>query len=351
LNLQRWDFSMLGEVLLIVAGVGTLSTALTWVVLRVASRHGLLDLPNERSSHVRPTPRGGGLGIVVASAVGWGVLGALRMTDMHLIVALLGGGFAVASVGFLDDRHQLSAAVRLLVHVAAALSALLVLGGLPAIQVGGHIVRLGLSGYVLGILGIVWVLNLFNFMDGIDGIAASEAIFVAISGALLLLLGSHATQVPVVGLIFGAAALGFLPWNWPPAKIFMGDIGSGFLGYVLSVLALAATRDCPAAIWIWLVLGGVFAVDATVTLVRRAIRGERLYEAHRTHAYQRLARRWGSHQRVTLIVTLVNFGWLLPCALIAAFYPSGAIWIAAVALAPLCLTAVAAGSGRSEHEA
>jgi Fuc2NAc and GlcNAc transferase len=143
--------------------------------------------------------------------------------------------------------------------------------------------------------------------------------------------------------------VGFLLWNWPPAKIFMGDVGSGYLGYVIAVLALAAARDDPVALWVWLILGGVFFVDATVTLVRRVLRGDRIHQAHRSHAYQWLARRWGSHRRVIVIVTILNLLWLLPCAFLATLHPDHAVAIAVVALAPLVALAFAAGSGRREN--
>jgi Fuc2NAc and GlcNAc transferase len=139
---------------------------------------------------------------------------------------------------------------------------------------------------------------------------------------------------------------GFLLWNWPPAKIFMGDVGSGYMGYVIVVLALAAARENPAALLVWLILGGVFFCDATVTLVRRLIRGERVYQAHRNHAYQRLARRWGSHRAVTVAVIIVNLAWLFPCAWLASVYPGRAAWIVIIALAPLTLSAFLAGAGQ-----
>jgi Fuc2NAc and GlcNAc transferase len=262
-------------------------------------------------------------------------------------MAIAGGGVLVAIVGLLDDRRRLSAAVRFAVHLAAAGWALLWLGGLGPLRVGDHVVVFGWSGYMLGVLGIAWVLNLFNFMDGIDGIAASEATFVAWSGAVLT--APLSSCAAAAALIFGSACLGFLPWNWPPARIFMGDVGSGYLGYVVGVLALAATRENPAAVWIWLILGGVFFVDATVTLLRRLLRGERVYEAHRSHAYQWLARRWGSHGRVTVAVMMLNLIWLLPCAFLVTLHPDHAVAIVVVALVPLVALAIAAGSGRREH--
>jgi Fuc2NAc and GlcNAc transferase len=220
------------------------------------------------------------------------------------------------------------------------------LGGLPALQLDERLVSLGWAGYLLGILAIVWVLNLFNFMDGIDGIAASDAIFVTGAGAALDITQTSAT---LAAATVCASCVGFLVWNWPPAKIFMGDVGSGYLGFSIAVLALAATRDNPVAIWVWLILGGTFFVDATVTLIRRALRGERIYEAHRSHAYQWLARRRGSHRAVTLSVLAVNVLWLLPAAWLATRHPSLAVWILFVAYIPLAVLALIAGAGRREQ--
>jgi Fuc2NAc and GlcNAc transferase len=186
-------------------------------------------------------------------------------------------------------------------------------------------------------------------MDGIDGIAASEAAFVAFAGAWLSFAGGTETQVSAAAWVFGAGCVGFLVWNWPPARIFMGDVGSGYLGYVIGVLALAATRENHAALWVWLILGGVFFVDATVTLTRRLVRGERVYEAHRSHAYQWLARRWGSHETVTKAVTALNLLWLLPCAIFAAYHSQWALCMVFVALTPLAVVAIAAGAGRREN--
>jgi Fuc2NAc and GlcNAc transferase len=129
----------------------------------------------------------------------------------------------------------------------------------------------------------------------------------------------------------------------------MGDVGSGYVGFVIATLALATAGQRPVAAWIWLILGGVFFVDATVTLLRRLMRGERVHEAHRTHAYQWLARSWNNHRRVTLTVLAINLLWLLPCALWATLRPARAATITLVALAPLVALAVAAGAGRSEN--
>lgn len=337
------------EVVLIALASLLASAWLTGLVRNLARSHGVLDVPNERSSHTVPTPRGGGVAIVLVVTAALVVLLLRGTAESDLFVALTGGGVAVAIVGLLDDRNRLSAGVRFIVHLAAALWALAWLGGMPALRIADQIVPLGLAGYLLGALGIVWTLNLFNFMDGIDGIAATEAGFVAGAGALLMWIAGASSGLPAASLVLAAAACGFLIWNWPPAKIFMGDVGSGYLGYVIAVLAVAATHEDPVALFVWLILGAAFFVDAMVTLVRRLARRERVYEAHRTHAYQWLSRRWGNHRSVTLAFMAVNVFWLLPLAWYATLRPERSTWVAVAALLPLTAAALLAGAGRAEN--
>lgn len=343
---------MAPDVLVVVAAalatltVSALSTA---VVRKLAISRGLLDVPNARSSHVAVTPRGGGLAIVLSATVALVILTLAGGVDHAVCLTLVGGGAAVAAIGFVDDRRTVPASVRLLVHAAAAVWAVVWMGGVPAIVVNDQAIHLGWAGYVLGVVGVVWVLNLFNFMDGIDGIAVSEAVFVTWAAVIPMFLSGIPRAVSTASLVFGSACLGFLPWNWPPAKIFLGDVGSGYIGYTVAVLALAAANENPVAAWVWLTLGGVFFVDATVTLVRRLLRRERVYEAHRSHAYQWLSRRWRSHRRVTLAVLLVDVSWLLPCAVLVSLHPSLAATTTLIALAPLVALAIAAGSGRPEQ--
>lgn len=338
--------SLSGMTALIVLAVLPASWLLTRAVRALALAGGVLDLPNARSSHQLPTPRGGGAAVVVTSAIAYLILFEVGVLHRELALAL-SGGIAIAAVGFLDDRRSVSPLLRLAIHMGAAVWALWWLGGLPVLQIGLTSVPLGWAGYVLGVLAIVWVLNLFNFMDGIDGIAGSEAIFI-VCAALLLDHRDGSMEMLAAGLVFVAASAGFLAWNWPPAKIFLGDVGSGYSGYLIGVLGLAAAFQRPAEIWVWLILGGVFFVDATVTLVRRVARGERVYQAHRIHAYQWLARRWGSHRRVTVSVLAVNVFWLLPCAFFAKTDPAHDAWIAVLALIPLVTAAIVAGAGRPE---
>ena len=306
----------------------------------------MLDIPNERSSHHVPTPRGGGLAIVVVSTVAFAFMTAAGQLEAEVLAALAGGGVAVAAVGFVDDWRSLSPLWRLLVHIFAAVLTLMLFGGLPALQVGTQLVTFGYFGYVLGLLAIVWILNLFNFMDGIDGIAASEAAFVTFAAAAIGWLSGEAGSVSMAALIFASASCGFLALNWQPAKIFLGDVGSGYLGYVIAVLAIAAARESAVSLFVWLILGGAFFTDATVTILRRLLRGDRVFEAHRSHAYQHLALRWRSHSRVTSVMLLINVCWLLPAAWLATVYPHQAIWLTVGSLTPLAIAAFLCGAGQ-----
>jgi Fuc2NAc and GlcNAc transferase len=325
------------------------SYAFTAWLLRHSRVREIVDRPNSRSSHSTPTPRGGGLSMVAVTTCGVAILYAAGMLSLPMTAVLVLGGLSIAAVGFWDDVRSVPIAVRMIVHVGAAALAVYCLGNSSAIRVGDVLVDLGAAGPVLRVLAIVWILNLFNFMDGIDGIAASEAVFILFGAAGLSLLLAQCTPTQVApALIAGAACLGFLRWNWPPAAIFMGDVGSGYLGYAIAVIAIDSSQTSAVNIYAWIILEGVFLVDATLTLCRRLIRRERIYQAHRTHAYQWLARRWGSHSSVTIAVIIINLVWLLPCAAIAVKFPAYALWICVLALAPLAVCAFLIGSGRPE---
>jgi Fuc2NAc and GlcNAc transferase len=255
------------------------------------------------------------------------------------LVALLVAGAGVAVVGFVDDHGHIPARWRLLAHFCCAAWILWWIG-VPHLELMGSAVDLGMPGAVLAALYLVWLLNLYNFMDGIDGIAGVEALTVGAGGtAVYWLAGLPTTGAGGLPVLLAAATLGFLVWNLPPARIFMGDAGSGFLGLMLGALSLQAAVARPALLWCWLVLLGVFIVDATVTLIRRLLRGERVYEAHRSHAYQHASREFGAHRPVTLAVAAINLFWLLPWALaIASGHIAGVVGLI-VAYAPLLLLA------------
>ena len=319
----------------------------TGILRRYALTTGLLDIPNARSAHVVPVPRGGGLAAVVAALAGLSVCSALAGMPLGMALPVLGAGILIALVGFMDDRRGLSAAARLAVHLGAALVLVASLGLRPIPWPTGPI-DLGRSGLVLAWLATVWSINLFNFMDGTDGIAAAQSVFV-FGGAAVIAAALPGSAVDVSSLLVCAAAsLGFLAWNWPPARIFMGDVGSGFLGYLIAASALLTADSSGLSIWTWLVLNGAFLADATVTLLVRAAHRERVYEAHRSHVYQRLARRWGSHRRVLLVLVAVNVFWLLPLAALTVRAPPQAMWFAVLGVLPLLAAAFLLGAGRPD---
>jgi len=314
---------------------------LTGRFLRYALARHLLDVPNARSSHVVVTPRGGGVAIVVATLASLPVLGWNRALAWPVVWGLLGGGVLVALLGFADDRgHIILRRWRLLGHFAAAAWVLAWVGGLPPIPVLGSVRELGWIGHGLAVLYFVWLLNLTNFMDGIDGIAGVEAITVSLGGVLLCLVVVPGNAWWLAPLVLASATFGLLVWNWPPAKIFMGDAGSGFLGLMLAALSLQAAWISRPLFWSWVILLGVFVVDATVTLLRRVARRERFWEAHRCHAYQHAARRCGAHLPVTLAVGAINVCWLLPMALLVALGLVDGLFGVVIAYAPLVGTAV-----------
>jgi len=319
----------------------------TGLMFRYALRHSVLDVPNERSSHRAPTPRGGGVAIVGAFLLGCVLLWVPGRISTPFVAAILGAGAMVAIVGFIDDHAHIAARWRLLAHSAAAAWALAWLGGLPPVSFAGGVQPLGIAGDVLAGVALVWLLNLYNFMDGIDGIAGIEAVTVC-AGAIVVYAASHdATGAWYPAALLGAATLGFLMWNFPPAKIFMGDAGSGFLGMTLGVLALDAAIRRPEWLWSWIILLGTFVVDATVTLLFRLSRGEKLYEAHRSHAYQHAAHRYRSHRRVTLSVGAINLAWLLPIALLAGSGRVDGLLAMVVAYVPLVWVAITFRAGRA----
>jgi Fuc2NAc and GlcNAc transferase len=340
---------------LLLPAVAGVALFLTGALRRYALARNLIDIPNARSSHSVPTPRGGGVAIVVSFLLALPLMAGMGFIAWPLTLALLGAGAGIAVLGFLDDHGHIAARWRLLGHFAAAIWALFWLGGLPPLVMLGFTFDLGWFGHALAAVYLVWLLNLYNFMDGIDGIASVEAICVCLGGALLYgLLGFAGSTQPtelVVSLLLAAAVTGFLFWNFPPARIFMGDAGSGFLGVTLGVLSLQAAWVAPQLLWSWLVLLGVFIVDATFTLLRRLLRGDKVYEAHRSHAYQYASRRLGRHLPVTLIVGGINILWLLPIALWVGLGGVDGLLGLMIAYVPLLGLAVKYHAGELEQRA
>ena len=310
------------------------SWTITMSVRSVALRAGLLDRPNERSSHSVPTPRGGGVAIVTTLLVLMVALTAAGLIEPLLCVAIAGSGLLVATVGFIDDRTPLRARWRFASHLTATVWVLAWMSPLPPVPILGFTIDLRVAVMLLSALYLVWSINLFNFMDGIDGIASVEAISVSLSGASLWWL-VHPAGDWAVAVLLASCVAGFLVWNFPPAKIFMGDAGSGFLGLVIGTLSLWSAKSEPMLFWCWFILIGCFMVDATTTLLRRVVRGEKFYLAHRSHAYQYAARKHGGHRPVTLAVGAINIVWLLPIAGLVALGRVDGVAGVLIAYAPL----------------
>jgi len=333
----------------LVAAAG-LATILTALVRGYALKRQLLDIPNSRSSHVVPTPRGGGVAIAIVVSAGLVGLAVSGMLPFRAAAALVIAGGAIAAVGWLDDRHGLSARVRFTVHVAAAAVALAGTAELGPLSVPGFASKHLLQSLV-AMVAMAWMINLFNFMDGIDGLAAAEAVFFAMALCVCLhLQGEAGGAAGIYAALLAAGSLGFLVWNWPPARIFMGDVGSGFLGFGLGALSLVAHRESGLSLWVPIILAAVFVSDATVTLIVRVLRGERWYVAHRSHAYQRMARRLGAHFPVTMATATINVAWLLPLAALATLFPRWAPALTLFAFLPLVVLALRIGAGRPEQE-
>lgn len=283
----------------LVAAVGTR------LVRAYAERARILDIPNYRSSHSEPTPRGGGvvLGLAWTGGTGW-----LLVTDgvaFNTALALLGGGLVVALTGWWDDRRSLPRKMRFGFHLGAAVWTVWLLGGLDVLRIPPLTLSLGVAGLVLSVLGIIWMVNLYNFMDGIDGIAGVEALTTSVFLGIVFHAVGQA-ELAYLSWLLGAASFGFLVWNWPPALIFMGDVGSGLLGYAFASLALVAETVAGVSLVVVLVPLGVFIVDATYTFFRRLLGGETVYKAHKSHVYQRLVTRGWTHRQVDLCVLGLN---------------------------------------------
>ncbi len=267
--------------------------ALTWLALHYARARSLLDLPGRRRSHVVPTPRGGGIAIVITLLL---ALPCLAWDDARL-PWLVGASLAlVALIGWIDDHRPLSARLRLAVHLLAAG---IFMAGLPAWQ--GDVVPDGFWLVFAG-LGMFWLagcINAWNFMDGSNGLVASQSLWLGtMLGLMLVMSDATASAWRLWALMLAAACAGFLPFNAPRARIFLGDVGSGALGLACGMLLLVAACSAPEHLGWWLLLPSALLVDAAMTLASRILRGRRWYTAHREHLYQWLVRSGWSHARV-----------------------------------------------------
>ena len=319
---------------------------LTLLIQKSALKTNRLDIPNERSSHTSPTPRGAGLAVVVAFLLGLVALLVDKSISDDVFLAIALPGLIVAIIGLLDDRGRLTSAKwRLVGHFVCALLAVWLVGGLPELPLANATIDFGLAGDITAVVYLVWMLNLFNFMDGIDLITGVQTVTTS-AGVAMLLLASTESDFWKVFVVITASILGFLFFNLPPAKIFLGDVGSGFIGFITAVISLAIAKDEPLVAWAMIILLGVFVTDATVTLLRRLLSREHVYVAHRTHAYQHLSKKLNRHLPVSLGVGAINLLFLLPIAWLVAESKIIPIFGLLIAYAPLVIVAAFLNAGK-----
>ena len=274
-----------------------ISFAATTIVRSIALRKNILDIPNLRSSHTQPTPRGGGVAIVTAWYFGLFCLDYFGLIEPGLFFALI-SGVLLAFVSLLDDIFTIKPWIRILFQLLTVFSGLYFIGGLKIIYLNDLTFAVPIIFNIVVVLGAIWFINLYNFMDGIDGYASVEAL--AIAAGMFLIIGDP------IFLILIFSVFGFLIWNWPKAKIFMGDIGSTQLGYILVILGIYFNNNHEFNIFGWLILTSLFWFDATLTLYRRWNNKEKLNMAHKKHAYQRIVQFGFTHQRTIIISIFVN---------------------------------------------
>ena len=322
-------------------GTALVSLAATGLILRVLKTQGIVDRPNERSSHEVPTPRGGGLAVIVVLLVAWVLsLGDNVASHQWLIIATIFIGF----ISWIDDLRGLSPALRL---ISQFIAVSMVFWLMPSSALYFHgLIPFWLDN-LIAILLWVWFLNLFNFMDGIDGITAVESSGIGLGVFLLMTIGGAQMVHGLLGLSVAAAALGFLWWNWQPAKIFLGDVGSVPLGFLLGwlLLEILASPIWPAA----LILPLYYLADATITLIRRALRGEKVWRAHREHYYQQAAKRGLSHGQISLCIAATNII-LIGLAVLSITHPVPAIIVAVILVGGLLLFMQGTNSSRDQKE-
>ncbi|MCT7590669.1 MraY family glycosyltransferase [Aliarcobacter butzleri] len=283
-----------------------ISFLLTYFIKNYMIKKSLVASVNERSSHTVPTPHGGGIALAITWFIGLIYLYFIGEISPNLFYALLFGA-VISIVSFFDDIYELSPKLRLMIQALVAIGGLYFLGGFETLTFGIFDIQNPIFTNIFAFLMIIWFINLYNFLDGINGYAGSQAVFLSLAG-FVLFSGNHF-------LVLAVAVLGFLYWNWNKAKIFMGDVGSTLLGYNIAIFTIYYANQEATNFWIWIILFGVYWFDATLTLVRRKLNKEKLSQAHKKHAYQRLTQSGWSHYKVTnysiglniLLFTIVYF--------------------------------------------
>jgi Fuc2NAc and GlcNAc transferase len=325
------------ELILVVVTVSAVATfALTGVVLWLAKKAAVLDVPNDRSAHTVPTPRGGGIAFVIVITAALAALLSAGYYPPELVLPLMCCSIAMAVLGLWDDISSLSAKFRLLLQFSISIAFVVFLPVIPLLNIGGYLLPVEICA-PLYVVAMVWLTNLYNFMDGIDGIAVSQGLTALAIAACVVVVSGNFFWLLLLACIFGGV-LGFFPWNWQSAKIFMGDVGSSYLGFVFACLMLLSAEE--VGVWTWFIILGLFVADTAATLGVRFLAKQNVFDAHQSHIYQQLARYLGSHQKVCGLLLLVSIVWLAPLALAAASSSNNAWLICTFAYVPMLYVAL-----------
>ena len=322
-------------VLLIFSISGLLiSLVITRLRLGYSLKRSILDVPNERSSHSVPTPTGGGISIALVTLLGIAVtfyIGAVAFNEFICVSTSL---ILIASVGWVDDHIDLPFYWRFVFYSIAVAIVIVVFGGIGKISLGNVVFELSVTASVIiTFLGFVWLINLYNFMDGTDGLAALQAITSSLF-AFFLAITQQSPGTSLLTLTVCVSSLGFLAWNWPPARIFMGDVGSCVLGFMFALLILLGEQQATIPASVWCILLSFFLCDATFTLCRRLVFREKWHQAHSSHAYQLLIKLGMTHQQLALTFIAINVIFLWPMAYFAYMKPD---WTLAISMANILI--------------
>ena len=299
--------------------------------LTLSVKRNIVARPNERTLHDSAVPSGGGVVFAVVFLVFVVVLALLKLISAPLLMALGVGGAVAALFGLFDDIADSGVYLKLIVQVALAVWAInwLGRGSLGDVEWIPNWLSLSMSCFLL-----VWMMNLYNFMDGVDGMAASGAVFVASSLVVALAAGGQWSIAMLILMMLASVCAGFLAHNWPPASIFMGDSGSMFLGYTFGALVIDTTTTGEISVWTWIAALGYFLGETTTTILLRVFRVRRWYQAHRSHAYQNLARELKSHAKVTGGVQVFQWVYLFPLVIWSVLAPDWGLMASLVGVGP-----------------
>lgn len=295
------------------------SIFITLLILKISIKNNLFDIPNSRSSHTIPKPKGGGIAIIIPLATTVLILFSNEMISVEITKSIVIGLILITVIGLIDDYYNLSASIRIMAYLVGSGFSLHFIGGLEFISINENTFHLGNIGYFLGVIFLVWLTNLYNFMDGTDGFAATQTISVSIFCFFLFFLSEN-LPFYIIMLCIASTTIGFLYWNWAPAKIFMGDVGSCTIGFLFGLFCIYTENEGIISISVWTILLAPFIADATFTLIKRIINRERWYEAHNSHAYQKLYQHGFSHNQLALGLFAANIFLIWPLGYIAYTY-------------------------------